>query len=1076
MKTQILNRLLATTMICGVALTAAPAFAQDTNDPNDTTQAGTEPVEATQPGTSATGEPITESSEIVVTGSRIPQPNLTSVSPVTVINSQEAKLQGTTRSEDLINSLPQAFGGQGGNLANGATGTATVNLRGLGASRTLVLVNGRRLGAGDPNTPLNQGLSPDINTIPTAIVERVDVLTGGASSVYGSDAVAGVVNFVMDTDFEGIRLDGQVSAYNHDNESTTGIVEALEGRGFSVPTGSEFDGLGIDLNAAFGVGFDDGRGHIVAYAGYRKLEPVTQDDRDYSACTTQARTPADADTPGTGTPGAELFFCGGSATAANTTVFYFPDDSGVSTTVQVGPNRTFLPGFTPFNFAPYNYYQRPDERYTLGFFANYEISEAIQPYLEGMFMDDRTLAQIAPSGNFGNTFSINCGAPGDPDGSLANPLLGPEQRAAICATPNLVVELLPTGFPLVAGNNAEGNPDAPLIFTDPTTGQQYVRGFLNPLRRNVEGGGRISDLQHTNYRIVGGVKGDIDPVWSYDGYYLYSQTNYNQSYFNDFSVTRLGRALDVIDDPRTPGVVDPICRSRLDNSDIACVPYDIFGLSTVDPAALDYLQTPGVIRGDTKTSVASISFTGQLGEYGVQLPWASEGVGVAGGFEYRKESLQLLPDSSFQLLPSSDLAGQGAPTLPSEGSFNVREFFAEARIPIVDESFFHSLSLELGYRYSDYDIEGRSVNTDTYKIGLDFAPIRDVRIRAAYNRAVRAPNIVELFGPQAVILNGAGDPCSGATPSASLAACQAQGVSAAQYGNISGNPAGQYNGLVGGVADLDPEKADSYTLGVVVQPRFLPRFALTVDWFDIRVKGAIQQIGQDTILAACVQTLDPDLCGLINRDATGSLWRTASGFVEDLPRNIGGFKTRGIDVGASYSMDVGSFGGLAFNFNGTWLDRFVTDTGVSEPFDCAGLYGAVCSARNGPLPEWRHKARATLTTPDGIALSAQWRYFSEVEIDLSSDQESLAGPFAPFNERLKAQSYIDLTMTARVGENYTFRLGVNNVFDNDPPIFGANGVSTVVNACALPYCNGNTYPNVYDALGRYIFTGVTLDF
>jgi outer membrane receptor protein involved in Fe transport len=374
------------------------------------------------------------------------------------------------------------------------------------------------------------------------------------------------------------------------------------------------------------------------------------------------------------------------------------------------------------------------------------------------------------------------------------------------------------------------------------------------------------------------------------------------------------------------------------------------------------------------------------------------------------------------------------------------------------------------------------VNTDTYKIGLDFSPIRDIRIRAAYNRAVRAPNIQELFSTQAVILNGAGDPCSGAigtngvvSGGASLAACQAQGVTAAQYGNIAGNPAGQYNGLVGGVADLDPEKADTYTLGVVIQPRFVPRLALTVDYFDIRVKDAIQQIGQDVILDICVDTLDPAFCGLVNRDPSGSLWRTAAGFVVDLPTNIGGFETSGIDVGASYSVDVGNWGGLAFSFQGTWLNEYVTDVEAAE-FDCAGLYGAVCSLRNGPLPEWRHKARVTYTTPGGVGLSAQWRYFSKVTLDRASSEEFLQDAFAPFNEELKAQHYLDLTMTARVGENYTFRLGVNNLLDNDPPIFGTNGTSSVVNACALPFCNGNTYPNVYDSLGRYIFTGVTLDF
>ncbi|HEX8666952.1 MAG TPA: TonB-dependent receptor [Allosphingosinicella sp.] len=1055
---RIRTKLLATTMICGVLGFAAPAYAQDAEDQ---TQPQTGPVEAADPNTSADANPDAgDDGDIVITGSRIPQPNLTSVSPVTVVNSQDIKLQGVTRTEDIINSLPQAFADQGGNLANGATGTATVNLRGLGSQRTLVLINGRRLVPGDPNSTQ---VSPDINFIPAAIIDRVDVLTGGASSVYGSDAVAGVVNFIMDTDFEGVRVDAQYGFYQHNNNSSTGIVDALNGRGFFVPRGNRADGGSLDLNVAIGAGFDDGRGHVVAYAGYRKLNPVTQNKRDFSACASQARSPAQvAAYPGAGTKGAPLFFCGGSATSANGTIIAFQDFGGetgvTSTFFQIGPNRTLIGGFTPFNFAPYNYFQRPDERYTMGFFGNYEISDSLKPYLEGMFMDDRTLAQIAPSGNFGNTLSLNCD----------NPLLSAQQRAIICAPENLVTEILPTGYPLVNSQS----PGAPLVFTDPTTGQQYNRGFAQFLRRNVEGGGRLSDLQHTSFRIVGGMRGDLGEAWSYDAYYQFGQTNYNQTYFNDFSITRLTRALDVVTGPDGT----PMCRSRVEGSDQACVPYDIFATGGVTQEAIDYLQTPGFLRGNNKQSVVSASVTGDLGHYGLQSPWANGGIGVAAGVEYRKESLELQADAAFSLLPSSDLAGQGAPTLSTSGSFDVREFFAEMRIPIVEQSFFENLSLELGYRYSDYDLGQRKVSTDTFKIGLDFAPIRDIRIRAAFNRAVRAPNIQELFAPRAVVLNGAGDPCSGNDPDASLAGCQAMGVTAAQYGNIAGNPAGQYNGLVGGVPTLDPETADTYTVGVVLQPRFLPRFALTVDWFDIRIKEAIQQLGQDTILETCAATLDPTLCGLVHRDPTGSLWRTAEGYVEDLYRNIGGFKTRGIDVGASYSMELGGMGGLSFNFAGTWLDKYITNTGISTPFDCTGLYGAVCSANNGPLPEWRHKARVTFNAADGMGLSLQWRYFSGVTLDRASDQEPLQGAFAPFNEKLPSMNYFDLTLTARIGDHYNFRLGVNNIFDKDPPIFGTNGTSTVVNACALPYCNGNTYPNVYDALGRYIFAGVTLDF
>ena len=1057
-KNRIVRNLMATTMICGALGFAAPAYAQE--EATEDTQPQSGPVEAANPNQSADADPVAaDEGDIVVTGSRIPQPNLTAVSPVTVINSQEIKLQGATRTEDLINTLPQTFAAQGGNLANGATGAATVDLRGLGPERTLVLINGRRLHAGDPSA--GTSTAPDINVIPTAMVERVDVLTGGASSVYGSDAVSGVVNFIMDTDFEGIRLDGQYSFYNHDNGSPflKAGPNGLLARGFGFPGGTVADGGGVDVNAVIGAGFDDGRGHVVAYAGYRKLDAVTQDKRDYSACASQARSVAQLAADST-LPQA---FCGGSATSANGTVFTNTQ------TLQIGPNRTLIPGSTPFNFAPTNYFQRPDERYTFGAFANYEISRSLRPYLEVMFMDDRTLAQIAPSGNFGNTLTVNCD----------NPLLSAQQRAIICAPANL------TGFAAAIPDNPatpvnEAVPASPpTVFID-QNGNPYFRGNAQILRRNVEGGGRISDLQHTNFRTVVGMRGDLSDTWSYDAYYQFGQVNYKQVYQNDFSVTRLTRALDVVDSDPGPGVT-PVCRSTLDGTDANCVPYDIFATGQVTPAAVAYLQTPGFQTGNIKQSVASASVTGDLGAYGVKFPWATSGVGLALGVEYRKESLELQTDVAFQ---TNDLAGQGAPTLPANGAFDVREAFGEIRIPIVEEGFIYSLSLEAGYRYSDYSLkdQNRGYKTDTYKFGIDFAPIRDIRFRGSYNRAVRAPNIQELFATQRVALNGNSDPCAGdfdattasPAPTASLAACQAMGVSQAQFGNIQGNPAGQYQGLVGGNPNLIPETATTKSVGVVFQPRWIPRFAVTVDWFDIKIDDAIQQIGQDTILQTCANTLDPGFCGLVNRDQFGSLWRTPNGFVRDLNQNIGGSSTRGIDVSASYAMDIGDMGGLSFSFVGTWLDELITDNGVSDPYDCTGYFGLQCTI---PNPEWRHKARVTFTTPDGLGLSLQWRHFKGVQIDRLSPNPTLAAtPTAPFNLSIPAQNYLDLAFTARIGDHYNFRLGVNNLLDRDPPIVGANGASAEINACTAVFCSGNTFPQVYDALGRYIFAGVTLDF
>ena len=241
------------------------------------------------------------------------------------------------------------------------------------------------------------------------MLKRVEVLTGGASSVYGADAVAGVVNFIIDTDFNGLRLDGQISGYQHNNDCPSigggnTVCDELDrnialGRsGYDYPKGSGWDGKSIDINAAFGAGFDDGRGHVMGYFGYRKQNAVTQDARDYSACTLNRG----------GTFGVA---CGGSQTSGAGSFFLFDGGAHNTTTFQPGPGGTLVPGFTAFNYAPYNHWIRPDERYVGGVFANYEITPAIQPYMEFMFMDDQTQAQIAPSGDFGNTNVINCDNP-----------------------------------------------------------------------------------------------------------------------------------------------------------------------------------------------------------------------------------------------------------------------------------------------------------------------------------------------------------------------------------------------------------------------------------------------------------------------------------------------------------------------------------------------------------------------------------------------------------------------------------------------------------------------------------------
>jgi outer membrane receptor protein involved in Fe transport len=924
-------------------------------------------------------------------------------------------------------------------------------------------------------------------TAPDVKAAGVDVLTGGASATYGADAVAGVVNFVMDTDFTGFRIDTNYGVYNHKNRNTVtpSLLDARQAAGFNgfgYPKGSVTDGGQFDTTVAFGTGLGD-KGHATAYFGYRKVNPVLQSNRDYSACTLQAR-------------GSSNLQCGGSLTNSKGTAIYFTptytssDPANLHTTSTIGllgPGVLERGNVNRYNFAPLNYFQRPDERYTAGVFADYEISEAIHPYMEFMFMDDRTLAQIAPSGDFGNTLTTNCD----------NPLMSASQASQICNPNNLITGNI-GGFPTAAG--AAYNPSAPTgvitgpdaggtytltvtptaapqTFFDPNTGLPYNTAFLQLLRRNVEGGPRISDLQHTAYRAVLGVKGDLGKAWSYDAYYQYGRTNYSQVYTGEFSTARLTQALDAVLAPAgytgSNFVTDAsgnkvICRSSYSGGNATCVPYNIFG--AVDPRAIQYVSASGLLKGMTSEQVASANLTGNLGEYGIKMPWASDGVGVALGTEWRRESLDLQADNEFS---TGDLTGQGAPTKDTSGSYTVSEVFGEIQIPIVQDTLFHDLSFNGGYRYSHYktnsDLYGsRTFNTDTFKLGLEFAPVSDIRFRAGYNRAVRVPNIQELFAPKIVALDGTSDPCAGG--GTLPAGCASQGVT----GGTTGNPAGQYNGQIGGNPDLNPEKATTKTLGVVLTPRMIPGLSLSADWLDIKVKNAIQQIGADAIVNYCSTNFVAECGDLIHRNPAGSLWLTPDGYVVDYNLNIGSVQTRGVEFNGSYSKQIGNAGKLSLSFVGTMLDKYRVDNGLTEPYDCAGYYGPTCQ---NPLPKWRHKARASFDMKNGIGVSLQWRYIGPVQVEYLNSSSTLnSSTIYDQDARIKAQSYFDLTFTYDLGDHLSWRLGAQNLFDKQPPLVTSGSSAGTNSACASVYCNGNTYPGTYDALGRYIFTGVTLNF
>jgi outer membrane receptor protein involved in Fe transport len=949
--------------------------------------------------------------KISVTGSRIVRPGAVSASPIMSMDAEDIEFLQEPEVEKILRILPSTIPGDGANVNNGTAGAATVDLRGLGTQRTLVLLNGRRM------VPFNFNGQVDTATIPTALIERVDVVTGGASAVYGSDAVAGAVNFVLKENFEGVALD-----YNH-------AVTA------------ESDGKRDTIALTIGSNFDDDRGNMALSISWMNREQILLGDRplgllgivtsngagfdQFNAGEPPVPSPAGCDAP-------NAVVAGGSTTSIPTRFAIV--GGGAAASGQFRNDGSIGTECSQFNFNPFNFYQTPQERFSATAIGHYDINDDHRAYASFTHTNVTVDQQIAPSGTFGAVFQL----------PLANPLIADTARQ----------------FMITQANNALANgllsadPSAPVTNWRDVNGNGVVdeADYLSVQlrRRTLELGPRSEKFDTEQFQFVVGAKGVLYGDWEYDVSYQYGESNRVTTRGGYTNLTNIQNALDTTD-----GVT---CA----NGDSSCVPINLFGgFGTITPEMAGYATAIALQTQNYDQTVGQVILNGPVDF--VVSPFSSESLLMSVGYEHRAENGSLEPDECLKLAPASCQGGAGGNLLPIRGGFKADEFFIEGLLPLVTGmEFAEQLDLEFGYRAADYDSVG-SVNT--WKLGLTWRPTDDLLVRVMEQSATRAPNVGELFSPVVTGLdNAAGDPCSignAANIDAALTAlCVSTGMSPAQVGQVQDVISGQINTITGSDPTNVPgaEDASTFTAGFVYSSDILDNFSISVDYYDITIEDTIGNFSAQETLDSCYVAGIAAECAKIQRVA-GDLTISGSG-IELLTTNLNYRQAEGIEIGVNFDYDLNDMGALSFSTN---LNQYLTNerqsSAISEVIDCNGFYGTDCS----PTPELRFTQRVTWSMDD-ITVSALWRYMSSIDVE----EDQRAGVFEAFRS-IDSYSYFDLFASYQLNDNFRFTAGVENLFDKEPPVVGGEVGSTTFNS-------GNTFPSTYDVIGTVYKVGVRVKF
>ncbi len=955
--------------------------------------------------------------EVVVTGSRIRRPGLESSSPINTIGVELIELQQEVALEKVIRLMPFSIPGDGENVNNGTNGAATIDLRGLGQQRNLALLNGRRI------TPFINSLGTvlvDTSSIPLALVERVDVVTGGASAVYGSDAIAGAVNVVLKNNFQGIDLQTS-SSMTDENDGQTDSVSLTVGSSLADDRG----------NIAFNVSWSQREAVLLGQRFLGTLGIDTASGANYTAFQNNLGPAASSIA---GCDGPDSVASGGSTTAIPTRVELSAGGSvgqflnnGTLYTGNAGTGLGARGGCSVFNFNPYNYYQTPNERYNALLIGNYEYNENVNAYGQVSFTNTTVVQQVAPSGTFGTAFNV----------PMYNPLWTAASKAEVLSVAN---QRLGTGV-LTKGTNWQD-----LNNNNVVDDADILRMRLR--RRTTELGARSEAFDADMFSLLGGVNGALVADWNYDLSYQYGETNRTSIRAGYTNLTNIQNALMTRDG------------KTCENGDSSCVPINLFGgFGTITPAMAGYSQAIALLQLKYEQSIIQAIVDGPVAA--IQLPWASSPLAMSLGYEKREEEGSTNPDECLKLAPASCQGGAGGNLLPISGGFAVAELFVEGVMPLMEErEYVEALNFEFGYRASDFDTVG---NVDTWKVGLNWKINDQLLVRVMEQEATRAPNVGELFAPVTRGLdNATKDPCSVANVANINATlrplCIASGMLPQHVGTVADIISGQIQTFNGSNPLRKPgaEQADTSTIGFVWTPDFaaLTNFELSVDYYDITVNDVIGEFSAQEILDSCYTLGDLAACKQIRR-VNGDLQDDTAG-VELYTTNLSFAKAEGVEVGLNFGFDLAALGDLQFYAS---INKYLTQESLSSPtvplIDCKGFYGTSCD----PISDLRWVQGTTWNWQD-LSVNLQWRHIDSVDKELPEQ----AATFAAFRN-IGDYNYLDLAASYNLWDDrIRLSAGIQNLTDKDPPVLGNEVGDTSSNS-------GNTFPSNYDTMGRIYSVG-----